>query len=49
MKIENKKLAATAGVAGTFNIENSLIWLLDRIMDIVLAYKDAITLILSSI
>ena len=49
MKSDNKKVVAGAGVAGTLYIEETLLWLIDRAMDITLAYKDSIMLIFSTL
>ena len=45
----DKRAIASASVAGTLYIEESLLWLLDRAIDVALAYKDAITLVINSI
>lgn len=38
----DKKLATSAGVAGVIYVEESLIWLIDRVFDVLLAYKDTL-------
>ncbi len=45
----DKKVVASASIASTLYIEEALMWLLDRAMDITLAYKDSIMLLLNTL
>ena len=38
----DKKLFTSAGVASAIYIEESILWLLDRTLDVLLAYKDTL-------
>lgn len=38
----DQKLVTGAGVASVLYIEESLLWLLDRVLDVLLAYKDTL-------
>ncbi len=43
------KLAATAGVATALYVEEGLVWLIDKLFDVGLIYKDSIMLFITSI
>ena len=38
----DKKLATSAGVASVIYIEESILWMIDRVLDVLLAYKDTL-------
>ena len=38
----DKKMITGAGIAGAVYIEESVLWLADRVIDLVLAYKDTL-------